>query len=163
MLAGGFSGARAAVEELDVQVEGIQCSLCVTALERIITKLPGVKEASVTDEPRHLRVSALPGRGLDLPAIRSQLVKSGFQPDEDEVIGARGMVKRGERDHLTFSIPGAKEEYDLLEGAPLRALLQELPAAGAPVPVAVQGRVHRHPASLPPSLSILSYEVQTKK
>jgi copper chaperone CopZ len=163
VLAGGLSGATAAVEELDVRVEGIQCSLCVTALQRMVTKLPGVKEVTVTEDPRHLRVTALPGRGLDLAAIREQLLKSGYQPDEDEVIGASGMVKRGERDHLTFSIPGAKEEYDLLEGAPLRALLQELPAAGPPVLVSVQGRVHRHPADLPPSLSILSYEVQTRK
>ena len=151
------------MEELDVQVEGIQCSLCITALQRMVTKLPGVKEVTVTEDPRHLRVTALPGRGLDLPALRNQLLKSGFQPGEDEVIGAIGMVKRGERERLTFSIPGSKEAYDLLEGAPLRALLQELPAASQNVLVSVQGRVHRHPASLPPSLSILSYEVQTRK
>ena len=160
--AGGLANAAAAVETVDLRVEGIQCSLCVTTIERLIGKLPGVGQATMVAEPWRLEVSALSGGTLDLQGIRNQLLKSGFKPDDDEEITAGGMVVRGVNGHLTFKVPGGKEEFDLLEGAQLRALLQALPAA-APASVTIRARVHRHPASLPPSLSILSFEVETKK
>jgi len=160
--AGGLSSAAAAVESMGVRVEGIQCSLCVTTIERLVGKLPGVAQATMLAEPWRLEVSALGGRSLDLPEIRKQLIQAGYQPDEDEQITAGGMVNRGANGHLTFKVPGGTEEFDLLEGAQLRALLQEVPA-GAPTRVTIRARVHRHPASLPPSLSILSFEVETKQ
>ena len=162
VLAGGLSSAAAGGEEANLRVEGIQCPLCATVVERVIGKLPGVNEVLVQPDPWRLKVSAQPGGSLDLPGIRKQLAKSGYPPVGDEEISAEGMVSRGVKDHLTFKVPGAREEYDLLEGAQLRALLQALPAA-SPVRVAIQARVHRHPASLPPSLSILSYEVKTNR
>jgi copper chaperone CopZ len=162
VLAGGLSAATAGVEQVKLRVDGIQCPLCATAVERVIGNLPGVQQASLQSGPWRLEVSAQPGRSLDLPAIRKQLDKSGFPPVGDEEISAEGMVTRGARDHLTFRIPGGKEDYDLLEGAQLRALLQALPV-NAQARVAIQARVHHHPASLPPSLSILSYEVETNR
>jgi copper chaperone CopZ len=161
-LAGGLSSVAAAVDTMELRVEGIQCSLCATTIERVIGKLPGVAQVSVVAEPWRLEVSALSGRSLDLQGIRKQLIHSGFEPDEDEEITAGGMVVLGTQGHLTFKVPGAREEFDLLEGARLRALLQVLPA-GEPARVNIRARVHRHPASLPPSLSILSFEVETKK
>jgi copper chaperone CopZ len=160
--AGGFSRVAAAVEAVDLRVEGIQCSLCVTTIERLIGEMPGVAQVTVLADPWRLEASALSGRSLDLQAIRKQLTRSGYKPDEDEMITAGGMVVRGTQGHLTFKVPGANEEFDLLEGAQLRALLQALPAS-APARVTVRARVHRHPASLPPSLSILSFEVETKQ
>jgi hypothetical protein len=49
--------------------------------------------------------------------------------------------------------------FDLLEGDELRRLLMALPAAGNPK-VVLTARLHEHPGHLPPSLSILSYEVK---
>ena len=161
MLAGGLSYA-AGVEELSLRVEGIQCSLCATVVQRVVGGLPGVGEVSVLPDPWRLKVTAQTGGSLDLPGIRKQLAKSGYPPVGDEEINAVGTVSRGLKDRLTFKIPGAKEDYDLLEGAQLRALLQELPA-GSGARVAVQAKVHRHPASLPPSLSILSYEIEANR
>ena len=160
--AGGLANAAAAVETLDLRVEGIQCSLCVTTIERLIGTLPGVAQATMVAQPWRLEASALSGGSLDLQGIRKQLIKAGYKPDEDEEITAGGNVIRGVNGHLTFKVSGGKEEFDLLEGAQLRALLQALPA-GPPARVAIRARVHTHPASLPPSLSILSFEVETRK
>jgi hypothetical protein len=162
VFAGGLTSVAAAVETVNLRVEGIRCSLCVTTIERLIGNMPGVGEAALVAEPWRLNVSALPGRSLDLQEIRKQLSRGGYTPDEDEEITAGGMVVHGANGHLTFKVPGANEEFDLLEGAQLRALLLALPA-GAPASVVLRARVHRHPASLPPSLSILSFEVETRK
>ena len=162
VLAGALSSAEAAVEGLELRVQGIQCTLCARTVERIVSKLPGVGEASLEAGEGLLRVSALPGRSLDPDAIRKRLVKSGFPPAVDEEIRAVGSLQRGPRDRLIFRITGGREQFDLLEGAQLKRLLQELPA-GVPSRVAVRARVHRHPATLPPSLSILSYEVEAKR
>ena len=158
ILCGACSGAAAAVEEAQFRVDGIRCSLCVTTLERLLKAQPGVGEVAVENPSGHLTITAAPGAGLDLPGIRSRLVKAGFTPQGDEIVTAVGSVAHGENDRLTFRVPGAKETYDLLEGAELRSLLLALPRG--PSRVKLRARLHRHPASLPPSLSVLSYEVE---
>lgn len=162
VLAGTLSGAAAGVEELDLRVQGIQCSLCARTVERVVGKLPAIGRASLEDGQGLLKVTAIPGRSLDPDAIRKRLARSGFSPAMDEEIRAVGSLHRGPRDRLVFRVAGGREQFDLLEGAQLRSLLQELPA-GAPGRVAVRARVHRHPATLPPSLSILSYQVEAKR
>lgn len=152
----GFSSARATVEELDLQVGGMQCSLCVQTVQRLVEGIPGVGEVTV-DETGRLRVISAPGKGLDLQGIRKQLAKAGYAPAPDEVIRAVGSVSRGLQERLTFKVTGTKDEFDLLEGAELRGLLTTLPVG--PAQVTVRARVHRHPEGMPPSLSILSYEI----
>jgi copper chaperone CopZ len=159
ILCGACNGAAAAVEEAQIRVEGIRCSLCVTTLERMLGAQPGVGGVAVESPSGRITLTAAPGAGLDLPGIRARLAKAGFEPAGDEIVTAVGAVARGENDRLTFRIPGAKESYDLLEGAELRNLLLALPA-GKPSRVKLRARLHRHPASLPPSLSVLSYEVE---
>lgn len=154
-----LTGAAAAVEEVEVRVEGIRCTLCATTLERVLHKQPGVGDVTVESPSGLVRITAKPGEGLDLPAIRKRLAKAGFTPQGDEEVRLAGMVTRGPRDRLIFRVPGAREEYDLLEGAELRNLLLALPA-GKPSRVQLRARLHRHPAALPPSLSILSFEVE---
>ncbi len=147
------------MEEAQIQVDGIRCSLCVTTLERLLKAQPGVGEVAVENPSGRLTITAAPGGGgLDLPGIRSRLEKAGFAPQGDEIVTATGTVAHGENDRLTFRVTGAKESYDLLEGAELRSLLLALP--GGPSRVKLRARLHRHPASLPPSLSVLSYEVE---
>lgn len=158
ILCGACSGAAAAVEEAQIRVDGIRCSLCVTTLERLLKAQPGVGEVAVENPSGRLTITAAPGAGLDLPGIRSRLEKAGFAPQGDEIVTAVGAVAHGENDRLIFRVSGAKEAYDLLEGAELRSLLLALP--GGPSRVKLRARLHRHPASLPPSLSILSYEVE---
>jgi len=158
-----FSATAAAVEELILRVEGIQCSLCARTIERVIGGMDGVSQAAADPATYEVRVAAQPGRSLDVQGIRKQLAKSGFPPATDEVILAVGTVNRGPMDRLTFKVLGTRDEFDLLDGAELRFLLQALPAAGPPSPVEVRGRVHRHPPGLTPSLSLLSYEVEKRR
>ena len=146
------------MEEAQIRVEGIRCSLCVTTLERLLAAQPGVGGAVVENPSGRITVTARPGEGLDLPGIRERLAKAGYAPDGDEMLTAVGTVEHGENDRLTFRIQGAKEYYDLLEGAELRNLLLALPSGG-PNRVKLRARLHRHPESLPPSLSVLSFEV----
>jgi len=141
---------------LDLQVGGIQCSLCVQTVQRLVAGIPGVSEVTV-DEAGRMRVTSAPGKGLDLQGIRKQLTKAGYTPAADEMIQAVGSVSRGPQEHLTFKVTGTKDEFDLLEGAELRGLLTSLPAG--PTQVTVRARVHRHPEGMPPSLSIMSYEI----
>jgi len=162
LLGCGFSSAHAAVEELDLQVGGIQCSLCVRTLQRLVGETSGVGEVTVDAQTGKVHVASVPGKGLDLQAIRKRLLQSGYPPAPDEEIRAVGSVSRGPQDRLTFKVAGTKDEFDLLEGAELRTLLHSLPP-GAPSPVSIRARVHRHPEGMPPSLSILSYEVETRR
>ena len=158
ILGGACSAAAAAVEEAQIRVAGIRCSLCVTTLERLLSGQPGVGTVAVENPLGRITITASSGGGLDLPGIRARLAKAGFEPEGDEFVTAVGSVARGENDRLTFRVPGAKETYDLLEGAELRNLLLDLP--GRPNRVKLRARLHHHPASLPPSLSVLSYEVE---
>ena len=159
ILCGACSRAAAAVEEAQIRVEGIRCSLCVTTIERLLGAQPGVGGAAVENPSGRITITAKPGEGLDLPGIRERLEKAGYHPAGDEMLTAVGTVAHGENDRLTFRVPGAKEYYDLLEGAELRNLLLALPSGG-PNRVKLRARLHRHPASLQPSLSVLSFEVE---
>jgi len=149
------------VEEADLVVEGMKCSLCVRGVRQSITRLPGVAGVEADLATGRVKVLALGGRSLVLGEIRTRIARWGFRvAPEPVVIRAVGTVNRGPKDRLTFRIQGTNEEFDLLEGDELRRLLLALPVAGKSR-VVLTARMHEHPAHLPPSLSILSYEVKT--
>ena len=158
----GFD-SRAAVEEVSLRVDGLKCSLCARQVESGVGRLPEVLSATADPTTGEVTVTARPGRSLSPTALRRQIQRAGFRPvPEHEELRAVGMVEHGPHDRLVFRIGETGEAYDLLEGPELLPLLQSLPAAGKS-PVALRGRVHRHPESLPPSLTILSFEIEAKK
>ena len=149
------------MEEADLLVEGMKCPLCVRGIRQSVTRLPGVGKVEADLATGKVRVLALGGRSLDLAGIRARIARWGFRvAPEPMVIRAVGTVNRGPRDRLTFRVQGTNEEFDLLEGDELRHLLLALPATGNPR-VVLTARMHEHPAHLPPSLSVLRYEVKT--
>jgi len=161
VLAGAFSLAPAAVEEADLVVEGMQCSLCARGVRQSLLRLPGVGEVEADLATGKVRILALGGRSLDLAGIRARIARWGFRvAPEPVVIRAVGTVNHGPNDRLTFRVRGTREEFDLLEGDGLRRLLLALPATGNPR-VVLTARMHEHPRHLPPSLSVLKYEVKT--
>ena len=150
----------AAVEEASLVVEGMKCSLCVRGIRQSLTRLPGVGGVEADLATGRVRITALGERSLALAGIRARIARWGFRvAPEPFVIRASGTVNHGPRDRLTFRVLGANDEFDLLEGDELRRLLLALPAAGNPR-VVLTARLHGHPEHLPPSLSILSYEVK---
>jgi len=139
----------------------MKCPLCVRGIRQSVTRLPGVGKVEADLATGKVRVLALGGRSLDLAGIRARIARWGFRvAPEPMVIRAVGTVNRGPRDRLTFRVQGTNEEFDLLEGDELRHLLLALPATGNPR-VVLTARMHEHPAHLPPSLSVLRYEVKT--
>ena len=149
------------MEEADLVVEGMRCSLCVRGVRESIARLPGVASVEADLATGRLRVLALGGHSLGLGEIRARIARWGFRvAPEPVVIRAVGTVNRGPKDRLTFGIQGTSEEFDLLESDELRRLLLALPAAGNPR-VVLTARMHDHPEHLPPGLSVLSYEVKT--
>jgi copper chaperone CopZ len=159
---GGVSGARAGVEEVRLQVEGMQCSLCGTAVERKLSSLRSVESVEVDPESGKVVVRGRPGGSLELRGIREQIVRAGYRPAPDhEEIRAVGTVNHGLHDRLFFRIEETKESFDLLENAELRRLLESLPATGMPR-VSVSGRVNRQPDDLPPTLTVLDYTLESK-
>ncbi len=160
ILAGGFSRVSAAVEEAVLQVEGMTCPLCVRGIQESLGRLAGVGAVEADLGTGRVRLAAQSGRSLDLQEIRGRILKLGFRPAREAVIRATGNVNVGPRDRLTFRVLGTTENYVLLEGAELRRLLISLRVASG-AGVELRGRIHRHPERLPPSLSVLSYEVKT--
>jgi len=161
ILAGAFSLAPAAVEEADLLVEGMKCPLCVRGVRQSLTRLPGVGKVEADLAAGKVRILALGGRSLDLAGIRARIARWGFRvAPEPVVIRAVGSVNHGPNDRLTFRVQGTDEEFDLLEGEGLRRLLLALPATGSPR-VVLTARMHERPSHLPPSLSVLRYEVKT--
>jgi len=161
VLSGAFSLAPAAVEEADLLVEGMKCPLCAKGVRQSLTRLAGVGEVEADLATGKLRILAARGKSLDLAGIRARVARWGFRvAPEPLVIRAVGAVHHGPNDRLTFRVQGTREEFDLLEGDGLRRLLLALPAAGSPR-VVLTARVHEHPKHLPPSLSVLRYEVKT--
>jgi copper chaperone CopZ len=148
------------VEEASLVVEGMKCSLCVRGIRQSLTGLPGVGGVEADLATGRVRITAMGGRSLALAEIRARIARWGFRVvPEPLVIRASGAVNHGPKDRLTFRVQGTNEVFDLLEGDELRRLLMALPAAGNPK-VVLTARLHEHPGHLPPSLSILSYEVK---
>jgi len=158
-LTGGISRALATVDEATFTVEGMTCPLCVRGVQESIRRLPGVRSVAAELTTGQVRIGAEPGRSLDLQRIRAQIVRTGFEPVREPVIHATGAINQSPRGRLTFRVSGTAEDYVLLEGFELRHLLASLPTAGGSR-VTLLGRVHRHPERLPPTLSVLSYEVK---
>jgi len=159
-LTGGISKALATVDEATLTVEGLTCPLCVRGIEESIRRLPGVSSVAAELKTGQVRIEAEPGRSLDLQKIRAQIVRAGFEPVREPVIHATGTINQSPRGRLTFRVLGTTEDYVLLEGYELRHLLASLPTTGGSR-VTLLGRIHRHPEQLPPTLSVLSYEVKT--
>lgn len=158
----GFD-SRAAVEEVSLRVENLRCPLCARQVERWVDRLPEVLTTAADPATGEVKVEARSGRSLSPAALRRQIRRAGFEPvAEHEELRAVGEVQHGQRDRLVFRVAGTSEEYDLLEGPELLPLLQSLPATGKSR-VALRGRVHRHPETLPPSLTILSFEIEAKQ
>ena len=160
LLAGAFSSAVAAVEEADLLVEGMKCPLCAREIRQSVGRLPGVGSVEADLASGRVKVRAQAGRSLELAGIRTRISRWGFRvAPEPQVIRAVGTLNHGPRDRLTFRVQGTNEDFDLLEGDELKRLLLSLPATGNPK-VALTARIHAHPGHLPPSLSVLSYEVK---
>ena len=158
-LTGGISKALATVDEATLTVEGMTCPLCVRGVEESIRRLPGVRSVAAELKTGEVRIEAEAGRSLDLQKIRAQIVRAGFEPVREPVIHATGTINQSPHGRLTFRISGTTEDYVLLEGLELRHLLGSMPTAGGSR-VTLLGRVHHHPERLPPTLSVLSYEVK---
>ena len=158
-LTAGISRALATVDEVTLTVEGMTCPLCVRGVQESIRRLAGVGSVEAELKTGQVRIAAQPGGSLDLQRIRAQILRAGFEPVREPVIHATGTINLGPRGRLTFRVSGTSENYVLLEGFELRNLLGSLPAAGV-ARVALLGRIHRHPERLPPTLSVLSYEVR---
>jgi copper chaperone CopZ len=156
-----FSSALAAVEEVDVLVEGMKCPLCARGVEQSVSRLPGVESVTADLGSGKVKVVSQSGRTLNLAEVRESISRWGFRVvPEPLVIRVVGTLNRGARDRLTFRVQGTNENFDLLEGDELKRLLLTLPVTGSPR-ITLIARVHSHPPHLPESLSILSYEVKT--
>ncbi len=158
LLIGGIFPVPATVDEMTLTVEGMSCPLCVRGVQESLRRLPGVASVEAELSTGRVRTSAQPGRSLDLQRIRGQVLRAGFHPVREMVIRATGTIEQSPRGRLTFRITGAAENYVLLEGSELRRLLASLSAARGSR-VTLLGRIHRHPERLPPSLTVLSYEL----
>ena len=137
------------------------CPLCAHAVKESVGRLPAVGSVEVDLAAGRVRVQARQGRSLEWRGVKEQIARSGFSPAEEPVVRAGGVINVGLRGRMTFRVSGTSEDYVLLEGEELRRFLGALRGVAVRTPVVLTGRIHRHPERLPPSLSVLSYEVKT--
>lgn len=160
LLTCGFSLVFPAVQEVSLSVEGMACLFCARGVEESLSRLPGVGLVEADAVTGRVRVQAEAGQALSLDEIRARIHASGFRPRGEAVLRLAGTIHRGRSGRLTFEVASSSQSYDLLEGEELRHLLLSLPVTSGAL-VALTARLHEHPGPLPPSLSVLSYEVKT--
>jgi Cu+-exporting ATPase len=71
----------AAVERVRLPVRGMHCAACVGKVERALTGVPGVSEASVNLATEHATIGFDAGR-VDVPALRAAVEAAGYELGE---------------------------------------------------------------------------------
>ena len=124
------AGYRVPVGTTEVSVQGMHCAACVSRVERILGKAPGVLAAEVSLATESARLQFVPGL-LDRAALEAIVGAAGYGLREDQGEGFEDALLRRERER--------EEEY--------RDLLRRFwVGVGLGTPVALIGHAHLVPA-----------------
>ncbi len=83
----GFAVAAPPLAEIVIPIGGMTCAACSTRLEKVLSRLDGVAEASVNIGTEKARLRYDPDK-LKLSAIRAAIEQAGFVPLEIQKTGA---------------------------------------------------------------------------
>jgi len=75
------AGYEPAAEHTEIKVDGMSCASCVSRVERVVKKVPGVLDASVNLATGKAAFTYLAGVA-DIPAVAEAIRKAGFEPGE---------------------------------------------------------------------------------
>ncbi|OGB26687.1 MAG: copper-translocating P-type ATPase [Burkholderiales bacterium RIFCSPLOWO2_02_FULL_57_36] len=94
------AGYSVAQEELNFNIEGMTCASCVARVEKALSKVGGVTDASVNLATESARVKA--NRGLDIQAVLNAMEKAGYhatlrRPDSGSAADAEAQKDNGGR------------------------------------------------------------------
>ncbi len=70
---------------IEIPVKGMSCPFCAYGVEKNISKMPGVEKCEVSSTDGIARITLAPGANVDLEALKSAVVDSGFSPGEATV------------------------------------------------------------------------------
>ena len=86
---------------LKLEVNGMHCSACSSAVEAALRALPGVQTAAVSLALRQAEVRCLPGVAAPTPAeLVSTVEDAGFEAKGECVWGGRGCRRRSLQPHV---------------------------------------------------------------
>jgi Cu+-exporting ATPase len=110
---------------IDLAITGMTCASCVSRVEKVLTRVPGVEAAAVNLATERARVTA---SHPDLPALIKAVEKAGFTAAEIRPEAPPSAdTKPQDRTHLIHLIAAAALSAPLLPGMAAPALM--LPAA----------------------------------
>jgi len=122
-------GYRVPVGVTEVSVQGMHCAACVSRVERVLGKAPGVLAAEVSLATESARLQFVPGL-LDRGALEAVMDAAGYGLRDDQGEGFEEALRRRERER--------EEEY--------RSLLRRFwVGVGLGTPVALIGHAHLVP------------------
>ena len=70
---------------IEIPVKGMSCPFCAYGVEKHISKMPSVEKCEVSSTEGIARITLAPGVDLDVQALKSAVIDSGFSPGEATV------------------------------------------------------------------------------
>lgn len=127
----GFALANAAgadgLSEVKQTVFGMDCAPCAHGVEKGLSKMDGVQDASVSLNDGYALVKLKPDNAVTLEQIRQVIRENGFTPKGATVVVAGRLTRAGNQPVLAS---GAGQQFSLLaspDAQPAWQQLQELP------------------------------------
>ncbi len=71
---------------IELDVHGLTCGFCVDAVQRNLSKLPGVKTVQISLQSNKVRIES-DEENLDLDQVKQTILDSGFTPVNVHVVG----------------------------------------------------------------------------
>ena len=155
----------AAIDKVQLYVEGLACPFCTFGIEKSLKKVPGVVSLETTIRTGLVEIEMAPGEPLDPSALNEAVRKAGFTPSRIEATITGKLSTSNEHPALTSSgngqgfrlvEPGSDGTFELLSPETLEKLNQ-VSEHGSKI-LTISGQVHSH-MGLPPALGVERFEV----
>ncbi len=151
----------AAVERVEITVEGMACPFCAYGIEKRLRTVDGVGSIDVDIEGGEATIHAAEGASIALGEIPGAVRSAGFTPGAMEAT-VRGRIDLADpnRPLLRVSGSGQEREQELLLvnlSEEERARIEELTTSEGDTEVRVRGAVHVH-ENRPPGIEPVAIE-----
>lgn len=160
----------AQINSVEMEVDGMTCPFCVYGIEKKLEALEEVEDAGANLKAGTVDINLKENEPIDLERLEKAILESGFTPGrlKIEATGELTRYKLEEKEYPALKVTGSNQVL-LLTSTPYHEKeeflaeekLDELEeAAEKGTKITITGYVHTHQKSLPPTVSVESFEVK---